>query len=98
MKNSAIQLIVISIVSITLTGCFSSWSKEEKQVLKMQAKSILGVMPMGILSMNKQLQFTECFEVYILKNYSGKEYMSDSQGPGLLAMMKCKKILTDLQE
>ena len=80
-----IHLVIVSIVSITLTGCSNSWSKEEKQVLQMQAKG------MSILSKNNKDKYAKCFEEYILDNYNGKEYLRAAEGAAVTAMMHCKK-------
>ena len=80
-----IKIVLLLIALITLTGCFKSWSKEEKQVLYMQSKGVAIV-----FSPKNPEPFSECFKNYMLENYSGKEYMQNGENLSATAIMKCK--------
>ena len=82
-----ITLVSISI-SILLTGCFNSWSKEEIALVKMQAKSIADIYPK-----TKKKEFIECFSNYAIDNYDFKDYMNSGTAGGLSAMTNCNKYI-----
>jgi hypothetical protein len=85
-----ITLLSISI-SILLTGCFNSWSKEEKQLLNQQATSMVDIFPMT--DTKNKTKYIECFSNYVMDNYNFKEYMNSGSSAGLGAMTNCQKYI-----